>query len=72
VWLWQEHTVVDFMAHVATWLIKWTLWDQLKVWVGHEMRHDPRFLSSVIKPQDECWCGNGKRYADCHLIQDRT
>jgi hypothetical protein len=70
IWLWEEHTVVDYMGHVLGWLIKWTLWNQARVWIGPEMDHDSRFLLRTIGPNKPCWCGSGKKYKKCHKTTD--
>jgi hypothetical protein len=65
VWLWQRDTVVQFMDHVLIWLINWTVWDQTQVWIGPEMPHGRPLLSLIIKPEQQCWCGSGKRFGEC-------
>jgi hypothetical protein len=72
IWLWQDHTVVDYMDHAVTWLIKWTVWDQADVWIGSEVPHDSQFLLRTTGPNQECWCGSGKKYKKCHMRQDET
>lgn len=70
VWRWEAHTVVDYMTHALGWLIKWTVWDQVGVWIGPEMEHDPGFLLRTIGPNKPCWCGSGKKYKKCHRRTD--
>jgi hypothetical protein len=70
IWRWQDHTVVDYMAHALGWLIKWTVWDQAGIWIGREMSHDARFLLRTIGPNKLCWCGSGKKYKKCHRSAD--
>jgi hypothetical protein len=72
VWRWEEHTVVDYMAHALGWLIKWTVWDQVGVWIGPEIDHDPRFLLRSIGPNKPCWCGSGNKYKRCHRPTDES
>lgn len=70
IWRWEEHTVVDYMAHALSWLIKWTVWEQSSIWIGSEMSHDPRSLLRAIGPNKPCWCGSGKKYKKCHRSTD--
>jgi len=70
IWLWEEHTVVDYMGHALGWLIKWTVWDQIDVWIGPEVDHDARFLLRSIGPNKPCWCGSGRKYKKCHKSTD--
>ena len=70
VWQWDRDTVVTFMSHAAEWLVKWTVWEQAGVWLGAEMGHDPAFLLREIKPDQECYCGQGKQYQHCHRPAD--
>jgi len=70
VWLWDEQTVVDYMAHALGWLIKWTVWDQAGVWIGPEIDHESRFLLRTIGPNQPCWCGSGNKYKKCHRKDD--
>lgn len=72
VWLWEEHTVVDYMGHVLGWLIKWTVWDQTDTWIGPEINHDPGFLLRSVGPNRQCWCGSGKKYKKCHRVYDEA
>jgi hypothetical protein len=30
------------------------------------MPHSTKFLIKTIKPTEQCYCGSGKNYADCH------
>ncbi|MGH9928260.1 MAG: SEC-C metal-binding domain-containing protein [Pyrinomonadaceae bacterium] len=70
VWFWKDHTVVDFMDHVLIWLVKSTVWSQARVWLGEERGHDREYLLEAIKPANQCWCGSGRRYDDCHRNKD--
>ncbi|HYX72866.1 MAG TPA: SEC-C domain-containing protein [Nitrososphaera sp.] len=72
VWWWEDHTVVDYMGHALGWLIKWTVWSQTEIWIGPEMRHDPRFLLRSVGPNKQCWCGSGKKYKKCCRVHDET
>lgn len=70
-WNWQNNTVVDFMNHVMIWLVKHTVWRQVHVWLGDEMPHDTSFLFRNINPMQQCWCGSGDSYNNCHLTEDK-
>lgn len=70
IWLWQRDTVADYLGHALTWLIKWTIWCQVAVWIGPEVRHDPSFLVSEIGRNQQCRCGSGRKYKKCHLNAD--
>src|SRR5947209_18775590 len=66
VWSWETHTVVHYMDHALIWLIKSTVWLQAGLWIGTELGHDPRFLLESIGSAQECWCGSGEQYSNCH------
>lgn len=70
IWLWNRDTVVDYLGHALTWLIKWTVWCQTAIWIGPDIRHDPAFLVRTIGRNQECRCGSGKKYKKCHLSYD--
>lgn len=70
VWNWQMHTVSDFADQAAIWLVKWNVWEQTGIWLGDETRHDKAFLYFTIRATEQCWCGSGKNYADCHRASD--
>ncbi len=72
IWQWEHHTVVDYMAHTLGWLIKWTVWDQVGIWIGTEISHDPRWLLHTIGYNKPCWCGSGKKYKKCHRPTDEN
>lgn len=71
-WEWRRNTVADFTDHLLVWLVKWNVFDATngELWLGPEMNHDPVFLAATINPDNQCWCGTGKRYADCHRPAD--
>ena len=70
VWDWQRNTVAEFADQAAIWLIKWNVWQQTGVWLGDEIRHDKGFLFFNLKADEQCWCGTGKRYDNCHQASD--
>jgi SEC-C motif len=72
VWLWDEHTVVNYMGHILGWLIKRTVWEQVGIWIGPEVSHDARFLLRSIGPNKQCWCGSGTKYKKCHRRSDEA
>lgn len=67
----ERDDVVDFMGHVAIWLLKWTLWDQTGVWIGKERGSNAAYHLSAIRLDDPCWCRSGLPYRACHLRSDR-
>jgi len=71
VWKWQRDTVADYMGHILTWLIKWTVWCQAKIWIGPEISHSPSFLLRRIGRNQECRCGSGVKYKKCCLQEDQ-
>jgi hypothetical protein len=60
--------MVDFVDHSLIWLFKQTVYSQSKHWLGTEMPHSADFLIKTIKPTEQCYCGSGKNYADCHRV----
>lgn len=72
IWQWERNTVVDFMSHVTEWLVKWTVWEQVGVWIGSEMGHDRGLLLREIRPDQDCHCGSGKPYQLCHRMEDES
>jgi hypothetical protein len=72
VWRWDRDTVVEFMAHAAEWLVKWTVWEQADVWLGPEKGHDPSLLLREIRPEQQCHCRSGKPYGICHRPGDEA
>ena len=70
VWNWEAHTVSDFADQVVLWLIKWNVWQQTGVWLGDEMQHGKMFLYFTIAASDQCWCGSGRQYGECHRQED--
>ncbi|HEY0321189.1 MAG TPA: SEC-C metal-binding domain-containing protein [Pyrinomonadaceae bacterium] len=72
VWRWERDTVVQFMGHVTEWLVKWMVWEQAGVWIGPEMGHARGFLLQEVRFEQECHCGSGRQYRDCHLAEDQA
>lgn len=70
VWNWQTHTVADFTNQFIIWLVKWNVWNQTGYWLGDETSHDKLLLLISISATDQCWCGSGALYGDCHLAAD--
>lgn len=70
-WDADHDDVVDFMGHVAIWLVKWMLWDQTGVWIGGEHGTGPQFHLSTLRAADPCWCRSGRPYRFCHRQGDR-
>ena len=70
VWRWDRDTVVEFMAHVAEWLVKWMVWEQASIWLGQEKDHAPDLLLREIRPDLQCHCRSGKEYGRCHRSLD--
>jgi hypothetical protein len=71
VWRAADHTVADYTDHVLIWLFKWNTWVETGHWLGTEMPHDPWYLYAMISPTEQCWCGSGETYGDCHRAGDR-
>jgi hypothetical protein len=69
VWLWREHTVVDFMDHAMIWLVKHNIWSQTGIWIGAEAPHDIISLLRTTGQKQECFCRSGKPFGKCHLSQ---
>jgi hypothetical protein len=67
---WDANTssIVEFIDHCVIWLFKWNVFAQTSEWIGSETPHDAKFLLNTIRPNQTCYCGNGKRYSDCHRI----
>ncbi len=64
----KNDSMVEFTDQVLIWLLKQTVYSQTKEWLGRETRHDTPYLFNTIKAYDQCCCGSGKYYADCHRI----
>lgn len=69
-WCVDTHTVADFTDHVLIWLFKWNTWVETKYWLGSEAPHDRWYLFATTTPTQQCWCGSGEKYADCHRKED--
>lgn len=42
----------------------------LKLW-NRAKRPEPEVLAKWRR-NDECWCGSGKKYKNCHMDKDRA
>lgn len=71
IWDWQTNSVTDFTDHVMIWLVKWNFWSQTQLWLGAETSHNKFALLSSIVASDQCWCGSGTFYGDCHQAEDK-
>lgn len=71
IWNWQTHTTVDFTDQVVIWLLKWNVWNQTGYWLGSETSHDKLLLLISISATDQCWCGSGTLYGNCHQLADK-
>ncbi|MCI0723819.1 MAG: SEC-C domain-containing protein [Acidobacteria bacterium] len=69
-WVWDRHTVADFVPHVSVWLLVWLVYDQTDVWIVGEHEGSAQYHLSVISPSDQCWCRSGRKYFKCHLKED--
>lgn len=67
---WDANTssIVEFIDHCIIWLFKWNVFAQTSEWIGNETPHDEKFLLNAIRPNQSCYCGNGKKYENCHRI----
>jgi hypothetical protein len=72
VWKHGRDSITDFTDHILVWLFKWNMWVESDHWPGSEMRHEPLFLFTEIKPEMQCWCGTGQPYAACCRGSDRN
>lgn len=77
-WRWKNHTMTDYLEHVAVWLLKHLVWkatqdrDGKGIWIGPDVEHSPMYLLWVIRPSDQCHCGSGKTYRRCCRSHDRA
>jgi hypothetical protein len=67
---WDANTssIVEFIDHCVIWLFKWNVFAETSEWIGSETPHDEKFLLNTIQPNQSCYCGNGRKYANCHRI----
>ena len=72
IWNWQTNTVVDFTDQIIVWLVKWNVWNQTGIWLGDETSHSKISLYFSIGDFDQCWCGSGASYRNCHQTMDKT
>ena len=70
-WSWDGHSLVNYLDHIAIWLVKFSVWDATQkatgygVWIGREALHH-RILLSATPPNAQCYCGSGLRFEQCH------
>lgn len=75
-WSWHTHNLVDYLGHVAVWLLKSQVWIATRdangkgLWVGPNVPHDPETLLRIVAPGDPCPCGSGRKYRQCHRPYD--
>lgn len=72
IWQSDRDTVVQFMAHAVEWLVKWTIWEQVGVWLGAEKDHDQGHLLREIHPEQQCHCRSGRKYGLCCRSKDEA
>jgi hypothetical protein len=71
VWVARRDTVVDFADQAMIWLVKRYVWDETSIWLGLEMSHDPVYLFTHIKPDEQCWCASSEAYSKCDREGDK-
>lgn len=75
-WSWNTHNLVDYLGHVAVWLLKSRVWIATRdqsgkgIWIGPDVPHDPETLLRIVAPGDPCPCGSGRKYRQCHREYD--
>jgi hypothetical protein len=75
-WSWHTHNLVDYLGHVAVWLLKSLIWIATRdtngkgLWIGPDVPHDAETLLRLTAPEDPCHCGSGGKYKKCHRSQD--
>ena len=67
----DREDVVDFLGHVAIWLLKWNAFSQTGIWLGREHHGTAEYHLRILKPDDRCWCRSGQRYGSCHRTADQ-
>lgn len=69
-WSWNEHSLADYLDHVAIWLVKFIVWDAIRkatgqgIWIGHEASHDWASLAKTPSSA-QCYCGSGLQFREC-------
>ena len=48
----DQDDVVDFMGHVAIWLLKWNIYSQTGIWLGREHQGTPDYHLKVLAAGD--------------------
>lgn len=56
----------EFVDHSLIWLFKQTVYSQSRHWLGSETPHSTGFLIKTIQRTEQCYCGSGRNYANCH------
>jgi hypothetical protein len=75
-WSWHTHNLVDYLGHVAVWLLKSQVWMATRdangkgLWIGPDVSHDAEMLLRLVAPGDPCHCGSGRKYKQCHRPHD--
>ncbi len=71
-WQWRKNTASDYLAYVAIWLLKTSVWLAVKIklgnraWIGSSVHHSLDALLR-IHPEQCCPCGSGRKFKQCHM-----
>ena len=69
-WSWSANTAADYLLHVSIWLLKTTVWEQIRKergaghWLGSEVDHSLERLLRIPTGR-LCSCASGKSYKKC-------
>jgi hypothetical protein len=69
-------SMTTYLDYVALFLAKHVVWRRTRgpegvgLWLGPDASHLPTVLSRTIEPQQECHCGSGRAYGECHRAPD--
>jgi hypothetical protein len=69
-------SMTTYLDYVALFLAKHVVWGRTRgpegvgLWLGPDASHLPGVLSMTIRPDEECHCGNGRAYGECHRGAD--
>ncbi len=76
-WRWEKGATVRYLDQVAIWLVKSAVWIatgggvlSFGKWIGPDTPHTPLELLRMTNPAGPCWCGRGKVYQNCHIMDD--